>query len=166
MALSVSEIAAWWGASVATIVLVWDVFKWISNGPKLSMLLSPNMQVLGDPSREGKTWVSITISNTGSRPTTLKGVGIEFYDSFAQRLLGKPSHAALFPNPNDNLPLPRVIQPGDEWTGLIPQERVDKDLSLQKMAHEGHLMVWASQSHSKRSKRLRLVIERGGNNEP
>jgi hypothetical protein len=50
-----TEIAAWWGAIIASIVLLWDIYKWKTRGPKLVMRLSPNIQVWGDPSREGKT---------------------------------------------------------------------------------------------------------------
>ncbi|MFW1369052.1 hypothetical protein ACEWAA_22475 [Vibrio parahaemolyticus] len=70
--MSISEIAAWWGAIVASIVLIWDVYKWKTDGPKLNVLLAPNMKTFGDPERDDMTWVSITVTNVGSRPTTLK----------------------------------------------------------------------------------------------
>jgi hypothetical protein len=160
--LDPSEIAAWWGASIATLVLAWDVYKWKTSGPKLSMCVSPNMIVIGDPEREGKTWVSVTISNIGNLPTTLKGIGMEHYNNLFARIRRKPSVAAIFPNPNTSFPLPRILNPGDEWTGLIPQKRVDKNVSLEELAKNGHLMIWVSQSHSQRSKKVRLILKDGG----
>ena len=78
------------------------------------MRLSPNMQVWGDLSREGKTWVSVTVSNIGDCPTTIKGVGMAYYSTWLKRLQNRAEKAAVFPNPNDDLPLPRVLNPGDE----------------------------------------------------
>ena len=158
MNFSLSDLAAWWGAVVATIVLGWDVYKWKMDGPKLTMRVSPNMLVVGDPTREGKKWVSVTITNVGNRPTTLKGIGIEHYDSLLNRLRRQTKLAAVFPNPSDKHPLPRILNPGDEWCGLIPQERVDKGLSLEEMAKNGYLMISASHSHTQKSTQVRLVF--------
>ena len=122
------------------------------------MRVSPNMIVVGDPEREGKTWVSVTISNIGSRPTTLKGIRMYYYESSFDRLRRKTAMAAEFPNPNTNFPLPRVLNPGDEWTGLIPQEREDKNLSLKEMAMADHLLICATQSHTSKEKVVRLLF--------
>lgn len=156
--MSSTGFAAWWGATVASLVLLWDVYKWIVEGPRLIMRLVPNMQVWGDPSREGKTWVSVTVSNVGTRPTTIKGVGMEFYANCFSRLRNRAEKAAVFPNPSDNFPLPRVLNPGEEWLGLIPQERLDKGINLEEMSRTGHLMIWLSQSHKHRAIRKRLII--------
>ncbi len=159
MSMEPSEIAAWWGASVATIVLCWDIYKWLKEGPKIVMSMSPNMKVIGDPEREGITWVSVTISNTGTRPTTLKNIGMEYYENLFDRIRKKTSTAAIFPNASTSFPLPRVIKPGEEWNGLIPQERVDKDFSLEERARSGHLMIWVGLSHTKHGKKARLVMK-------
>ena len=158
MNLSPSDLAAWWGAVVATIVFGWDIYKWRSDGPHVALELSPNMIVIGDPAREGKKWVSVTITNTGTRPTTLKGIGLEHYANPTRRLRGKTEMAAVFPNPNDHHPLPRMLNPGEEWRGLIPQERPDKGLSLKEMANQGHLLIWASVSHKKKPIKTRLTF--------
>ena len=144
---------------VATVVLAWDVYKWLTQGPKLTMQVSGNMIVIGDPVREGKKWVSVTISNIGDRPTTLKGIGLKYYKSLFDRIRDKCALAAVFPNPNDNFPLPRVINPGEEWTGLVPQEREDKHISLSEMAKQGHLLIWASQSHTSKENKKRLFVK-------
>jgi len=153
-----TEIAAWWGAIIASVVLLWDVYKWKTQGPKLVMRLSPNMQVWGDPSREGKTWVSVTVSNIGGRPTTIKGVGMEYYPSWLERLRNCAEKAAVFPNPNDGFPLPRVLNPGDEWCGLIPQKRIDKGIDLEEMSQKGHLIICITRSDRQRALRKRLTI--------
>ncbi len=153
-----TEIAAWWGAIIASVVLIWDMYKWKIQGPRLLMVLSPNMLVLGDPSREGKTWVSVVVTNIGDRPTTIKGVGMEYYTNWYKRLRNQADKAATFPNPSDRFPLPRVLTPGDEWNGLIPQERQGKVMNLEEMSQSGHLMIWLSRSDRKQALRKRIII--------
>jgi hypothetical protein len=113
---------------------------------------------MGDPKREGKTWVMVTVTNTGDRPTTIKGVGLEYYEDWLGRLRQRISKAAVFPNPSDHFPLPRLLNPGDEWVGLIPQFRQDKGMDLEEMSKAGHLIIWLSQSHKQRAMRKRLTI--------
>lgn len=159
--MSSTDIAAWWGAIVASLLLFWDVYKWMVEGPRLTMRLLPNMEVLGDPSRGGKTWVSVTVSNVGNRPTTIKSVGMEYYTNWCNRFRNRAEKAAVFPNPSDGFPLPRVLNPGEEWLGLIPQERLDKGVDLEEMSRTGHLMILLSQSHKQRAMRKRLIFLRG-----
>jgi hypothetical protein len=156
--LSTTDIVAWWGAIVASLLLFWDVYKWMVEVPRLTIRLSPNMEVLGDPSRGGKTWVPVTVSNVGNRPTTIKNVGMEYYSNWFSRLRSRAEKAAVFPNPSDDFPLPRVLNPGEAWLGLIPQARLDKGVDLEEMSRTGHLMILLSQSHTKRAIRKRLIF--------
>jgi hypothetical protein len=98
------------------------------------------------------------VSNVGDRPTTIKGVGMEYYTDWIKRLQSRAEKAAVFPNPNDGFPLPRVLNPGDEWCGLIPQNRIDKDMDLEAMSHSGHLMIWLTRSDKQRAQWKRLTI--------
>ncbi|MBI3810842.1 MAG: hypothetical protein HY283_01355 [Nitrospirae bacterium] len=139
-----TDIAAWWGAVVASLVLFWDVYKWKAEGPRLTMRLSPNMNIFGDPLREGKKWVTVTVSNIGNRPTTIKSVGMEYHSNWLNRLRNRAEKAVVYTNPNDHFPLPRLLNPGDEWVGLIPQERLDKWVDLEDMSRTGHVMIWLS----------------------
>jgi len=157
--MSYSDIAAWWGAVVASIVFIWDVYKWMVQGPRLTVQVSPNMKVWGDPRREGKTWISVTVANIGDRATTIKGIGTEYYTSWFSRLSHRATSEGVFPNPNDNFPLPRVLNPGEEWTGLVPQHRLDKGIDFEEMSRSGHLIIWLSQSHKTRPVRRRLIIK-------
>jgi hypothetical protein len=116
------------------------------------------MLVYGDPSREGKTWVSVTVSNNGDRPATIKGIGMEYYTNWMKRFQNRAEKAAIFPNPNEGFPLPRVLNPGEEWSGLIPQKRVDKEMDLEEMSQTGHLMIWLSRSDRQKALRKRLSI--------
>jgi len=152
--MSISEVAAWWGAIIASIVLIWDIYKWKTDGPKLNMLLSPNMKTYGDPSRENITWVSATITNVGSRPTTIKSIGMWYYQNWFSYYRNKVEQAAIFPNPNDQFRLPLVLKPGEEWIGLVPQDRLYEDIKDKS----GYMTIWVSHSHSSKAMRKKLVI--------
>ena len=58
-----TEIAAWWGAGVATLVLLWDVYKWVTLGPRVRMAVRGNMIVVGDPAQKGKKFVTVRATN-------------------------------------------------------------------------------------------------------
>ena len=153
-----TEFAAWWGALVASAVLLWDVYKWKTQGPKLVLRLSPNSVVVGDPSLENQTWVSVTVTNVGSQPSTIKGVRMVYFASYLKRLRNKAKKAAVFPNPNQVNPLPRRLEPGDEWRGLIPQTPQDKDINLESLSQTGHLMICVDRSDRLQSSQKRLII--------
>jgi hypothetical protein len=52
----------------------------------------------------------------------------------------------------------RVLNPGEEWLGLIPQQRLDKGIDFEEMSRTGHLMIWLTQSHKQRAMRKRLIV--------
>lgn len=146
---------AWWGAIVSTVVFVWDIYKWKTDGAKLNVQLAPNMQSIGDPRRDGITWVSITVTNIGSRPCTIKSVGMWYYKNHHNFIRHKPDLAAIFPNPNDSLPLPRVLNPGEEWIGLVPQDRLFE--GIERKASE-RMTIWLSHSQSNKPIRKLLLM--------
>jgi len=152
--MSISEVAAWWGAVVASIVLIWDIYKWKTDGPKLNMLVTPNMKCMGDPSRENITWVFATITNVGSRPTTIKSIGMWYYKNKFNYFRNKVEFAAIFPNPNDQFRLPYVLKPGEEWVGLVPQDRLYEDIEDKS----GCMTIWLSHSHSSKAIRRKLIL--------
>lgn len=155
--MTATEIAAWWGAVVATLVFLWDIYKWKTRGPKISMRLSPHMIVMGDPRREGRTWVTVTVTNIGDQPTTIKSLGFEYYTSCWKRIRKRTEKAFVVTNPSDRYPLPLVLNPGDEWVGFTPQDR--DDIDLETMSRNGHLLASLSQSHTDKPLRKRLIIK-------
>ena len=155
--MDTTAIAAWWGAVVATVVLLWDIYKWKYDGPRLLMRVFPNRKVINNPVREGKTWVSVVISNVGTRPTTLKVIGVYRYKSLVDRIRGNTAKEWVIPNPSDTSPLPHILKPGEEWTGYIPQKR--DDINLEEMAKNNHLIIWASLSHTSKEKKVRLFFK-------
>jgi hypothetical protein len=121
--MKASDVAAWWGAGVATLVFAWDIYKWRTSGPKLAMKVLPNMQELGDPKKT--KLISVEVANRGDRPTTLTHLGFYGYRSLLRRLLRRrEATCGLVPIPGGGPGLPFHLAPGSRWSGLAEQDAV------------------------------------------
>ena len=60
-----TEIVAWWGAILASIVFVWDIYKWWTAGPKLRVSVHTGMMSINMPQYDGKTLIHVNVSNYG-----------------------------------------------------------------------------------------------------
>lgn len=139
-----TNIAAWWGAVLATLVLIWDVFKWLHSGARISLKALPNMiSVPENPLLPGEK-VFVEVSNSGVTPTTLKGIGILYYESWWKRILRRPKEQGVIAQPNPQFPLPHTLEAGKIWQGFINQDEIEDKLI------SGVLYVWCDCSHSKR----------------
>jgi hypothetical protein len=154
MTITVTELVAWWGAVVATLVLVWDVYKWGRSGPVVNVSASPNMQTIGmGPDYEGKTFATVEATNTGNRATTLTHlIGVQ-YPSLLARVRRKPYHQFFVTDPGMGYKLPHVLSPGERWLGAMEQND-----ELQKLSTEGYLYVGVHHSSGRRPVSCRLVI--------
>ena len=45
--MKVIDLANWWGAFIATLVLVWDMYKWKHSGPIINVSASPGIKTVG-----------------------------------------------------------------------------------------------------------------------
>lgn len=152
--LTGTDIVAWWGAVIATIVLSWDIYKWKTSGPRLKFKVTPNMLVVGDPAREGKTFISANATNIGDRPTTITNLVIQHYNNYFNMFRHKPSTSMIVVAPNTARPLPFVLQPGQVWQGLAIQ-----DQELEKLAKDGYLVCGLCHSHSDKEINRRIDLK-------
>ncbi len=121
--MSPSDIAAWWGASVATLVFAWDIYKWKTTGPRLVVRAVPNMQELGDP--EEKKLISVEVTNRGDRPTTLTHLAFYGYPSWLSKAVRRRNKkVGIVPRPGGGQGLPFVLAPGERWLGLAEQKAI------------------------------------------
>ena len=160
--ISSTEIAAWWGAIMASVVFLWDMYKWKTQGPKLVMRLSPNMLMYPDLPPYQPRFVSVTVSNIGDQPTTIKGFGVEYYADWFKRLRQRAHDRIAFAVGNQSHvePLPKVLNPGEEWIGLIPHILYNEfhlEFYLAEKSRMGHVIIYLSTSGRKRSLRKRLT---------
>jgi len=147
------SLVAWWGAILSTIVLVWDIYKWLTSGPIVKFTAQPNMKTFGMPEREGKTYVSIRATNTGDRPTTILTVAFQSYKSVLHRLFGKPNKCFVVANPGVPHPIPFELKPGTIWDGLVLQ-----DGNVEELAKSSHLTIELFCSHRSRSMKKHVAI--------
>jgi len=147
------EIVAWWGAIIATVVLVWDIYKWKTSGPKIRFVVCPGMIVVGDPTREGQSFISAEATNIGDRPTTITNLVFQHYKSYFAMLRHKPQTSMIVTEPSASQPLPYVLQPGSVWRGLCPQ--TDEIVNLAKA---GYLVCGLCHSHSDKEIDHRVII--------
>jgi len=136
---------AWWGAIIATMVFVWDIYKWANRGPRLEYDVKTNMKTFGDQTREGMTFITVRVSNTGDGSTTIENMGFLHYHNWILRLARKPSFAAVVTNAGAPGPIPYEIKPGGIWDGMAQQ---DEDLVLK--ANKGRLYCSIYHSGSKK----------------
>lgn len=156
--ISYTDMAAWWGAILSSIVFLWNLYKWKIKGSRLLMWLEPNTRTFGDPAGEGKPWISVTVSNIGERPTVLQSLGMRYYAGWSQRLRNQPEISIVFPNPSHNFPLPRLLKPDDHWAGMISQDTAENHASLEELSRTGHVMIYLAYSNRRKEIRKRLVI--------
>ena len=61
----------------------WDIFKWLTSGPRLLVRAKTNMQVMPPDPRypPDQRYLMIWVSNGGDRDTTLTTIGLTYYRS-------------------------------------------------------------------------------------
>lgn len=124
--ITITQFAAWWGAIIATLVLIWDIYKWKKRGAKIVIKARPNM--VGVPS-DDKTYIVVIVTNRGDLPTTITHlVGLYYPSIFSKFLHRKINFFFPYPGPT---PPPYTLQPGNEWKGLIDQDNLKQDLLVQ-----------------------------------
>lgn len=153
--LTASDWAAWWGAIVATAVLVWDVIKWRRSGPIIRMSVSGNMQTINmGPRFDGQTWIFASVVNGGARPTTLTNFSGVYYRSRLRRLLRlKPDQAFIVTSPEVSKPMPCTLSPGEKWDGVLLQTQ-----QVETWATDGVLYVQVHHSVRQRPVMRRVVL--------
>lgn len=121
-----------YAAIVSTLVLIWDVFKWWNEGPKLRINVVPNTSLSGSIKAFERdiTYVMLDITNTGRSSTTILSVFICCYKNRISYWLNKKSTMFHVTKPYlDSTPvykLPYKIEPGSIWTGVISQEYLEE----------------------------------------
>lgn len=142
--MDASTVAAWWGAGVATSVLMWDVFKFARTGPRLTVTVVPGtIAIPADPTFP-PTMIMVKVVNRGDAPTTITTLCGESYAGLGERLRRKgQSFVVMAPVGGPGLPFP--LGPGQEWVGCLNQADV-----VAKMGSDG--LLYCGVAHTMRSK--------------
>lgn len=142
-----------YAAVVSTVVLVWDVVKWRISGPRLRVVVQTQLRLVGNGQLDPVTYLGVRVTNYGDRPTTLLSLGALVYKNdwlaFIQR--DRPDIGLIFPEGPGVPLLPLVLEPGQQWQGLVNQE------TLVPMAQKKCVMVAIHHSHSAKPAIRRLM---------
>src|SRR2546426_5069237 len=144
--LTLTDALAWWGAVVATLVLLWDIYKWTRRGADISVEAMPNMKVHPSvPPTGNKSFIIVTATNHGEQPTTITHLAGIHFPTVWHKLVGRGGrHFGIL----DQLPgpgLPHVLGPGQQWCGMIDQADVAR-----KFGTTGRLYCGVFHSASKK----------------
>jgi hypothetical protein len=151
-----TAIAAWWGATIASLVFLWDIYKWRQSGARIRLTIAPNMEQMGvipnwvDPNQ---TLVTVEAVNVGSKKTTITHMFACYFPNLWARLRHKSTRTLLVGLPAGIQPLPHELDPGARWIGAMVQNQELEDLS-----RSGYLYVGIHHSMATRGLLVRLVI--------
>jgi hypothetical protein len=153
--MSATDIAAWIGAVTGTLVLIWDIYKWLHTGPIIKVSVAPNMVAYGSAAEVlgNKANIMVEVTNTGDGKTTITHlVGLFYRSRLRKWLRRKPDRTMVVLNPGSGQ-LPHVINPGERWIGVM-----DQSDDLIKMSNEGALYVGVLHSTHKSPVLVRVLI--------
>ena len=134
-----TQLVAWIGAVTGVAGLGWNIYLRLSSGPKLRVLASAN-NVKMPPPPGNPHFLSITVTNRGTAPTTITNLSFCSYDSWWKqkpRALCKQRHGPML-RPcliaeYEGDSLPRKLDVGGEMRALMKQDgdfdkRLDSDI--------------------------------------
>ena len=151
-----TSIAAWWGATLATGVFVWEMYKWVAYRVRIEVRAKAGMKLLVQAASpedatlakpDDTSWVTITVSNQGELPTTLEQISLSYCRNLWQRIWHKAEASFVvltLGQMTGGSPLPRVLGPGETWTDVVKETS-----EISQLLEQGRLYCFAHCSTSK-----------------
>jgi len=152
--MSITEIIAVYAALLSSLLFLWEIYKHFTRGAKIRLEVSKDTVLIPDPIEEGKLWVRVTATNLGDQTTILKSLSFRFFNEkiFKRKFSNK---AYFVPNNPAGESLPKKLQPGDQWTGVIAQIGDEFDLSNLEGLMKVQIELYASHRTKPHKKVLR-----------
>jgi hypothetical protein len=122
--ISIRDIAAWWGAVVATLALGWNVFTALRSGARVRVRAYPNMKLFpAAPPTGDDLFITVTAVNRGNAATTITHF-MGHYQPRAPFYKRRPAKQLFVVNVRNGVgqDVPHVLKPGEQWHGLARQE--------------------------------------------
>jgi hypothetical protein len=152
---SLTDFAAWIGAVVAVLVLLWDIYKEMRSGARIRLKVVPNMRYLVNGKLTEDMHVAVTIVNEGDLPTTLTHLIVYMFDNRWRRLLRQPSlNGAVVMQRAHSPQLPYVLKPGELWQGEISQNQLQSHLQ-----QYGEKLVYVAIAHASSTKECSVKLD-------
>jgi|GEM_PF-6672706 len=123
------DIVKWWGASVATVALLWNIYNHLSNTPTLKVKLkSPVIDSGYQPVsvrktdhgevQECATYCHIEITNTGRLPATITNIEATHSENGHGRIFSSSQRFVSY----SEITMPMSIAPGEQWSCRLDME--------------------------------------------
>ena len=115
---------------VSACVFGLELRRWFDEGVRLSISIMVDVKIVGVGHQDDNTYVSVTVTNRGSAPTTVTHIYLYNYPNrLAQRVPNRASLRLKSLRPETFFviaighpgPLPYVLEPGRTWTGTAIQ---------------------------------------------
>jgi hypothetical protein len=150
--VTVTDVVAWWGAVVATAVLVWDVVKWkLSGRPKLDVRVDGGMSLLHNKNPDQK-FFTVSVTNNGDKKTTLQNLSLWHYKEKPSRFKKQHPQILVAIASRAGQQLPHVLEPGETWSGLYEQMK-----NVEEMLETGFLFVRVEDSSKQKTAQARFI---------
>jgi hypothetical protein len=150
-------VAAWWGALIATIVLLFDFYKWVRSGPRIICESNYGWKIMMEGTQDDNEYIYFTVTNTGDRPTTITHQAALYWPTRINKAFCKSKNQFFIKGGLHGFGnVPTIIRPGEIWIGLA---RIGEDLKG-LMNNGGYLYLSLRFSHYRRS--LLFEVVKGG----
>lgn len=142
-----SILAAWWGALIATIVLLFDYYKWARSGPRIRCDSKYGWKMMVEGVDDNNEYIIFSVTNTGNLPTTITKQAALYWPNRIKRYLCKSTTQFYIKGGLHGMgQIPMIIKPGEIWNGAA---RINDDIhSL--MNEVGYLYLSLEFSHRRR----------------
>lgn len=162
--MTLTDIAAWYAAAIATAVFVWDILKWFRNSPRLRVnamcnVAYPDGRVITKKRLEGggvattlADYCHIEVLNIGGQPTTLidiEGANVPRSDGMQFGVSG-----SAFTVHAGSHPLPALLGPGEMWSARVEMTH------LETIAKHGSPVIRIRASHSAKANEIAIDLKR------
>jgi hypothetical protein len=140
MGLSVDDnvnLVAIYAAVVSTVSILWQVWVWFRNGPRLHVAASADMQVMGGYNKDDKKYAVVNVANIGTAKTTITNVVVFTYKNTIHRLLNKPSNTFVVNHDVAGYQIPYVIESGCTFMSMVMQNDDMEALSRSSVLYMG-----------------------------
>lgn len=171
--MGTTDYIAIYAAIVATSALLWNIYEWITSGPRIYLTARPNAVMLtdnrgqlyayfltGTESTEKEVYVFLSATNNGDKPTTISTPTFFYYKNWVWRIFRsrKPNKSFFIKNPAIAHSIPYLLQPGSVWEGKAIQNGM-----IEKLAKEGLLFFALFVSHRKKPMKIRVILKSKNN---
>lgn len=148
-----NDYAAWWGAIIASLALIWNIVVAARSGARIHLTALPDMKL--PPGVSDKTYIVVTATNRGDTPTTIT----HFCGYYLLKRKGifkrRKRQPFIVKTGEFGMSIPHVLSPGEQWSSFSDQAGVRTQLD-DGGGGDLYIGIYHSQSSRPCFKRVKL----------